>query len=60
MLHNQQALVASELPVTSELSSQSETVGNQTSTELANQRQVKAKHQRQKHLKAKHLHQKSR
>ncbi|WP_436966769.1 KxYKxGKxW signal peptide domain-containing protein, partial [Staphylococcus xylosus] len=32
MLHNQHALAASELPVTSELSSQSETVGNQTST----------------------------
>ena len=35
MLHNQQALAASELPVTSELSSQSETVGNQTSTAIS-------------------------
>lgn len=34
MLHNHQAMAASELPVTSELSTQSQAVANQNSTEL--------------------------
>ncbi|MEJ7419059.1 putative Ig domain-containing protein, partial [Staphylococcus warneri] len=34
MLHNHQAMAASELPITSELSTQSEAVANQNSTEL--------------------------
>ena len=34
MLHNHQAMAASELPIISELSTQSEAVANQNSTEL--------------------------